>query len=86
MQLKIQQADYEMDPEVTLSCEENWGGDAFAKEPPVAKKLAEIADELLKETPGGARILDLNAGTGGRLAFELAVKYPDVTALDLRRG
>jgi 5-histidylcysteine sulfoxide synthase/putative 4-mercaptohistidine N1-methyltranferase len=79
VQLKIQQADYEMDPEVTLSCEENWG-DAFAKEPPIAKKLAEIADELLKEMPG-ARILDLNAGTG-RLAFELAVKYPDVTALD----
>lgn len=77
--LVIQQADYETDEEVTLSCENNWG-DTWNNKPVFTIRLAELADDLLKEN-ATARILDLNADTG-RLAFELARKYKDVTALD----
>lgn len=77
--LKIQQADYETDEEVTLSCENNWG-DSYLNKPVFDIRLAELADDLLKGK-SDARILDLNANTG-RLAFELARKYKDVTALD----
>lgn len=75
----IQQADYETDEEVTLSCENNWG-DNYLNTPSFATHLAGLAHGFLKEN-AGARILDLNADTG-RLAFELARKYNDVTALD----
>ena len=77
--LVIRQADYETDEEVTLSCENNWG-DAWFNEPVFALRMAELGDDLLKGDTG-ARILDMNADTG-RLAFELARKYKDVTALD----
>ncbi|MDY9918600.1 MAG: 5-histidylcysteine sulfoxide synthase [Proteiniphilum sp.] len=77
--LVIQQADYETDEEVTLSCENNWG-DTWNNKPVFTIRLAELADDLLKGN-ATARILDLNADTG-RLAFELARKYKDVTALD----
>lgn len=77
--LVIQQADYETDEEVTLSCDNNWG-DNYLNKPVFAIRLAELADDLLKGK-GDVRILDLNADTG-RLAFELARKYNDVTALD----
>ncbi|MCE5204532.1 MAG: 5-histidylcysteine sulfoxide synthase [Porphyromonadaceae bacterium] len=77
--LKIQQADYETDEEVTRSCEENWG-DTFTKESNLPLQLADIVHDLLRGEPD-KRILDLNAGTG-RLAFELARTYNDVTALD----
>ena len=76
--LKIQQADYETDVEVSLSCEENWG-DAFTSEDNIAKQIAELAKNIVSDS--SARVLDLNADTG-RLAFELATKYNDVTALD----
>ncbi len=77
--LVIQQADYETDEEVTLSCENSWG-DAWGNNPVFTIRLAELADDLLKGN-ATARILDLNADTG-RLAFELARKYKDVMALD----
>lgn len=77
--LKIQQADYETDEEVTRSCEENWG-DAFATERSLPLQLSDIIHDLLRGE-GNKRILNLNAGTG-RLAFELARTYNDVTALD----
>lgn len=77
--LVIQQADYETDEEVTLSCDNNWG-DAWSDKPAFTIRLAALADDLLRGD-SGARILDLNADTG-RLAFELARKYKDVTALD----
>ena len=77
--LHIQQADYVTEEDVTLSCENNWG-DAFTTGPIFAEQLAELVRELLPQNPG-ARILDLNADTG-RLAFELARSYGDVTALD----
>jgi Uncharacterized conserved protein len=77
--LNIQQADYETDEEVTLSCENNWG-DVYTEESNFGVQLAGLTDELLQGNPA-ARILDLNADTG-RLAFELARKYNDITALD----
>ncbi|MDD4778094.1 MAG: 5-histidylcysteine sulfoxide synthase [Fermentimonas sp.] len=77
--LKIQQADYETDEEVALSCEDNWG-DAYTDTHNLSKQLSVIVSDLLKDKPD-SRILDLNADTG-RLAFELARNFKDVTALD----
>jgi len=77
--VKIQQADYETDEEVTLSCEENWG-DAYTTGRSLPLQLADVVNDLLRGT-SDKRILDLNADTG-RLAFELARTYKDVTALD----
>lgn len=77
--LKIQQADYETDEEITLSCENNWG-DAYSNRPSLSIRLAELAHSLLKGKTD-ARLLDLNADTG-RLAFELARNFKDITALD----
>jgi len=77
--LKIQQADYVMDEDVTRSCEQNWGVVAEG-ENNFAVTLSRMAGDLLPERPE-ARILDLNADTG-RLAFELAKNFSDVTALD----
>ncbi len=77
--LQIRQAEYETDAEVTLSCEANWG-DNFTLNPNFSKVLAKIVKEVAGENPK-LRILDLNADTG-RLAFELATTYKDVTALD----
>ena len=77
--LAIQKNEYETDEEVTLVCETNWG-DAFTTVPNFSKLLA----QLVKEVAGAnnqLRVLDLNADTG-RLAFELAQYYSDVTALD----
>ena len=77
--LKIQQADYETDEEVAISCEENWG-DVYTDKHNLSKQLSVILTDLLKDKPD-SRILDLNADTG-RLAFELARNFKDVTALD----
>ncbi len=77
--LKIQQAEYETDEEVTLSCEANWG-DKFTTHPNFSEALAKIVTEIVGEKRD-LRVLDLNADTG-RLAFELAQTYKDVTALD----
>lgn len=77
--LKIQKADYETDEEVTLSLDNNWG-DAYSNKPAFILQLAEIVHNLLKDK-SNARLLDLNADTG-RLAFELARNYKDITALD----
>jgi putative 4-mercaptohistidine N1-methyltranferase len=77
--LKIQQADYETDEEITLSCEENWG-DAYSDQPNLARQLSVIINDLIKNN-SDSRILDLNADTG-RLAFELARSFKDVTSLD----
>jgi len=72
-------ADYEKDEEVTLSCEENWG-DAYAIDRSLPLQLSDVVNDLLR-CVSDKRILDLNADTG-RLAFELARTYKDVTALD----
>ncbi len=77
--LKIQQADYETDGEVTLSCEANWG-DKFTTQPNFSKVLGKVVTNIVGKNKN-LRVLDLNADTG-RLAFELAQHYDDVTALD----
>ena len=77
--LQIQSADYETDPEVTVSCENNWG-DAFTQTENFGIRLARMVRDLMDGKSIG-RVLDLNADTG-RLAFELARYYDDVTALD----
>ncbi len=78
-QLVIQRNDYETDKEVTLTCEKDWA-DAFGSKPVFAKELANVIRNIVGEKPN-ARILDLNTNTG-RLAFELAPYYNDITALD----
>lgn len=77
--VNILRNDYETDPEVTPVCEKDWG-DAFAPVPNFYKELAGRIRSLLGDRPE-ARLLDLNADTG-RLAFELAPYYSDITALD----
>ena len=77
--LVIQNNEYETDEEVTLSCEANWG-DSFTAVPDFSKVLAKLVKNVAGENPQ-LRVLDLNADTG-RLAFELAQHYADVTALD----
>jgi len=78
--LKIQQADYETDEEVTISCEENWNIEDSSHDSSMAKQLALLAQNLLIDRTD-AKVLDLNADTG-RLAFELARHFTNVTALD----
>lgn len=78
--LKIQQADYETDEEVTISCEENWNIEDSSHDSSMAKQLALLAQNLLIDRTD-AKVLDINADTG-RLAFELARHFTNVTALD----
>ena len=71
---------YETDPEVVVSCEFNWG-DKFN---PDQKNFAkELLKKVLEVTKGKniKRVLDLNSDTG-RLPFELAQHFEDITALD----
>ncbi len=77
--LKIKQAEYETDPEVVLSCELNWG-EQYTMQANFYKVLAGVVTSTVGNN-ANLRILDLNADTG-RLAFELANTYKDVTALD----
>ena len=77
--LTIVSNEYETDAEVTLSCEANWG-DQFTNAPVFSFVLAKLVKEVAGER-ADLRVLDLNADTG-RLAFELAQSYNDVTALD----
>lgn len=79
MPLTIVSNEYETDAEVTLSCEANWG-DQFTNAPVFSFVLAKLVKEVAGER-ADLRVLDLNADTG-RLAFELAQSYNDVTALD----
>ncbi|OHT09121.1 Generic methyltransferase [Tritrichomonas foetus] len=71
--------DYEDDPEVTESCEFNWG-DKFTDIPSFQHQLFEKVKEIVKGK-SIKRVLDLNADTG-RLPFELATEFEDITALD----
>ncbi len=77
--LNIQNADYETDYEVTVSCEANWG-DKFTLNPSFFKELSMIILTLL-EGKHVKTLMDLNADTG-RLAFELAPYFDKITALD----
>lgn len=77
--LKIHNDEYETDHEVANSCETNWG-DAFSSASNFSKQLANYILENVKNKPI-QRVLDLNADTG-RLAFELASHFEEMTALD----
>ena len=77
--LKIENADYETDTEVAVSCEQNWG-DKFTLSPSYFKELAIVVRTLLEGKPIKS-LLDLNADTG-RFAFEMALWYDKVTAID----
>lgn len=77
---KIPRADYETDEEVAQSCETNWG-DTYSRKPLLAVQLRDLIVKIFPPNAQTQKILDLNAGTG-RLAFELAKYYNDITALD----
>ncbi|MBP1613191.1 MAG: hypothetical protein H6Q13_639 [Bacteroidetes bacterium] len=77
--LVIENDEYEMDTEVANSCENNWG-DVFGAKSNFQKDLAALALDVVKDRHV-TRVLDLNADTG-RLAFELAPHFSDITALD----
>ncbi len=77
--LKIENADYETDSEVAISCEQNWG-DKFTLNPSYYKELAIVVQTLMERKPVHT-LLDLNADTG-RFAFEMAPFFDKVTALD----
>ena len=70
---------YETDPEVVVSCEFNWG-DKFSEHKSFQKELLAKVLEAVKGKQI-KRVLDLNADTG-RLPFELAQHFEDITALD----
>lgn len=75
--LKIQNDEYETDQEVANSCENMWGENSasnFSKQ--LAQEILEIAGK-----PQELELLDLNADTG-RLAFELAPYFKNITAID----
>ncbi|MBP1675610.1 MAG: hypothetical protein H6Q20_169 [Bacteroidetes bacterium] len=77
--LVIENDEYETDLEVANSCENNWG-DFFEAGENFQKQLAGFITETLTDRPI-SRVLDLNADTG-RLAFELAPYFDDITAID----
>ena len=77
--LHIENADYETDSEVAISCEKNWG-DKFTLNPSYYNELATVIKTLL-EGKSLRTLLDLNADTG-RFAFEMAPYFEKVTALD----
>ncbi|WP_321333929.1 5-histidylcysteine sulfoxide synthase [uncultured Bacteroides sp.] len=77
--LVIENDEYEMDPEVANSCENNWG-DLFGAKLNFHNDLAALALTAVKDRKV-TRVLDLNADTG-RLAFELAPYFSHITALD----
>ncbi len=72
---KIQIADYEYDKDVIKACDRNW-----ASKENFDRQLAKICFELCGKDEN-LKVIDLNADTG-RLAFELATIYQNVTALD----
>lgn len=77
--LRIENDEYETDEEVSNSCENNWG-DSFGANSNFHHELARF---LLDHLQGReiSKVLDLNADTG-RLAFELALHFEAVTAID----
>jgi len=77
--LVIHNDEYETDTEVANSCENNWG-DAFGETSNYQKQLATLVLDAVKDKTV-KRVLDLNADTG-RLAFELAPYFEDITAID----
>jgi len=77
--LVIHNDEYETDTEVANSCENNWG-DFSGKNQNFHKELAKLVLEAAKGKSIN-NVLDLNADTG-RLAFELAPYFNEITAID----
>lgn len=69
--------EYETDSEVANSCEEMWGQ---KDESNFSILLSREIKKLINE-PQNKKLLDLNADTG-RLAFELAPDFKEITAID----
>lgn len=78
-ELIIENDEYETGTDIAVSCDSNWG-DQFGVESNFAKQLAAIVVELCAYKDID-RVLDLNADTG-RLAFELATHFHNITAID----
>lgn len=69
--------EYETDTEVAESCEEMWGqSDELNFQVLLSKEIKKLTNE-----PENKKLLDLNADTG-RLAFELANDFKEITAID----
>lgn len=77
--LVIHNNEYETDAEVCTSCETNWG-DQFGQKTNFQQELSKLIIETTKDK-NIKRVLDLNADTG-RLAFELAPYFDEITAID----
>ena len=80
MPLLIHNDEYETDSEVAVSCETNWG-DAFDYTTNFSTQLAQYILTIVQDN-SVQNVLDLNADTG-RLAFELAPFFQNITALDI---
>lgn len=76
---KIRVDSYETDKEVVISCEENYGENHLG----IEKYPLQLIELLKKqiENPSEKKLLDLNCDTG-RLAFEAASVFKEVTAVD----
>lgn len=74
--------EYATDPDVVLSCEASYG-EKYDSNPLFPNFYISLKQLILDVTKGKdiKRVLDLNADTG-RLAFELASHFEDITALD----
>lgn len=76
--LELHADPYETDPEVSVSCENQWGDTTPANYSAVlARQIIEKFGSKLSDM----KVLDLNADTG-RLAFELAPYVKELTAID----
>jgi 5-histidylcysteine sulfoxide synthase/putative 4-mercaptohistidine N1-methyltranferase len=75
--IKIHNDEYEMDAEVANSCESNWGTTTSSN---FQVQLAKVAIDAVNGRKD-FKVLDLNSDTG-RMAFELAQYFDNVTAVD----
>lgn len=71
---------YETDEEIAVSCEQNYGAEYLGIELAPLQLMAILKREI--DHPSEKRLLDLNCNTG-RLAFEAAQIFKEVTAIDI---
>lgn len=77
--LHIQTDEYETDVEIANSCEDNWG-ESLNGIPNFYRELSQLVRKAV-EDKSVQQVLDMNAETG-RLAFELAPYFEQITAID----
>lgn len=75
----LQDNSYETDEEVAISCENNYGDNVLGIEN-FYQEIFKLSIQYL-EDPTSKKVLDMNCDSG-RLAFELAKSFKEVTALD----